>query len=248
MRSGEPPAWVERSSVLTEDSESIDVWRVAAVHQQRGVALLFRGNGEVLHGIARFQKFLAENDITTYSFDYRGSGESSGWPSEEGLYRDSRAVAKFILEKEKISAPELSLVGISIGTGPASYLAHEIGAGKLLLVSPYHDLRMLVREMPFFGLLSTFLRYDLPTVKYLSQLSKTKVTIYHGTQDTTIPFHHSQRIMAEVPADRAPALVRIEGGGHNDMLGHVADQLVEKLREAAHLPLPEVSPVLPSVN
>jgi alpha-beta hydrolase superfamily lysophospholipase len=222
-------AGVDQSFVMTSDGEQIDVWRISAVGDRLATTVILRGNADTLRNVSNLQRYMANRGITSYAFDYRGSGRSTGWPSESGIYRDAEAVASFAAETEKIDRSELTVFGMSIGTGPAAYLASQYQVQKLVLAAPYHDLHMLVGEMPLFGLLTPFLRYRFPTAQYVKGLSRTKVAIFHGTDDRTIPIHHSRQIVEEAPVDLRPTLTEVQGAGHSDILGRVAGRIVDAL-------------------
>ncbi len=226
---GTAPAGVTESFVDTSDGVRIRMWETAADGSQRRVALLLHGNADSLPGTSSFRTFLARNGISTVSFDYRGTGSSSGWPSEEGIYRDGEAVMNSLLTKHEISGDKVAIIGVSVGTGPASFLAHRYNVAKLVLVSPYFSIRDLVAEMPLYGLLVPFFKYHFPTAEYLSRTTNTQITIFHGAQDSTIPISHAERIVRHLPKSIPCEFIRVEQAGHNDLLGIVANQLVERL-------------------
>lgn len=225
-----PGQGIERLSVKTQDGEELDVWKMPAEGERRGVVMLFHGNADTLSNLSRFQRFLAAHQITSYGFDYRGAGVSTGWPTERGLYLDSEAVAKLVLEKEGITPKQLTLFGISIGTGPSTYLTSKLGAGNLILISPYYDFPSLVKEIPLFGLLTPFLKYRLPNAEHLKGVQSTPVMIFHGARDRTIPVSHSVRIVAELGNRPNVTFVQLDGVGHNDILGAAQDKLMENLK------------------
>src|SRR5690606_31161327 len=116
------PPGVESVFVKTPDEKQLEVWRLA-VAESRYVAIVFHGNAGDVENFFVFQQYLQTLGITSYGFDYRGFGKSSGWPSEEGLYIGSDTVIDYVLDKEGVDPDSLILVGVSIGSGPASYSA-----------------------------------------------------------------------------------------------------------------------------
>lgn len=215
---GAPPANVTESFVTTSDNVRIRVWEMSAEGNERDVVLVLHGSADSLPNMVGLQTLLAQNGMSSFSFDYRGSGGSSGWPSEQGIYRDGEAVMDALLNKKNVDANRVGILGISVGTGPASYLAQRYKAGKLVLVSPYFSIRDLVAEMPLYGLLVPFFKYRFPTAEYVARATETEITIFHGVQDSTIPFAHSERIVKQLPPEIRCKLVRVEQAGHNDML------------------------------
>ena len=55
--------------------------------------------------------------------EYRGYGKTDGWLSEKKLYADADAAWDFVVSREKVKAKNVIVVGQSVGTGIAAYLA-----------------------------------------------------------------------------------------------------------------------------
>jgi hypothetical protein len=226
---GTPPANVAESFVITSDNVRIRVWEMAAEGEERSIALVLHGNADSLPNMANLQALLAKNGISSFSFDYRGSGGSDGWPTEQGIYLDGEAVMDALLSKKGTTPSRVGILGISVGTGPASYLAQRYKAGRLVLVSPYFSIRDLVAEMPLYGLLVPFFKYRFPTAEYLAQANETQISIFHGAKDTTIPFSHAERIAKHLAPGIRFELIRIDSAGHNDMLAVSHQEIVARL-------------------
>ncbi|MCK5841412.1 MAG: alpha/beta hydrolase [Candidatus Sabulitectum sp.] len=94
--------------------------------------IYFGGNGERPEAsIVDFKDLFSTHTI--YFINYRGYGESDGSPTETGLYDDAMAIYDHI-------APEhnhIIVIGRSLGTGVATYLATERDIHRLVLVEPY---------------------------------------------------------------------------------------------------------------
>ena len=83
----------EPITVDTADGETIAAWFLRHP-DPRAEIIFWHGNGgnlslwlEVLVGMYR-------QGLSVLAFDYRGYGESSGAPSEQGIYRDTDAVVR----------------------------------------------------------------------------------------------------------------------------------------------------------
>lgn len=59
------------------------------------------------------------------AIDYRGFGDSTGKPSEEGLARDGRAAWDWLI-REGASAKSIAVMGHSLGTSVAAMLGEEL--------------------------------------------------------------------------------------------------------------------------
>jgi abhydrolase domain-containing protein 12 len=67
--------------------------------------------------------------VNVIAFDYRGFGDSTGYPTEEGLYTDARAMWDWTLE-HGAHANRTTLMGHSLGTGVATHLASVLVGKK----------------------------------------------------------------------------------------------------------------------
>lgn len=83
-----------------------------------------------------YSAFSTQLDCNVLAIDYRGFGDSTGSPSEDGVVRDARAawdyvaghVERLAKDRGETVRPEnmIILVGQSMGTGVASLLAGQL--------------------------------------------------------------------------------------------------------------------------
>ena len=151
--------------------------------------------------------------------EYRGYGKTDGWLSEKKLYADADAAWDFVVSREKVKAKNVIVVGQSVGTGIAAYLASTHQPKALVLLSGYSSLQERAVETPIFGVLARwFFRYTFPTTQYLGSLTNTCVVLAHGKQDNIIWFEHLDRLTQALPPKLKKRIVTSEKAGHNDLL------------------------------
>lgn len=138
--------------------------------------------------------------------------------------------------RESVPPERFTVIGISLGSGPAAYVARRFKVGKLLLFSPYKSLRALVGEMPGYGLLVPFLKYEIPTSRYMSELEGTRVTLLHGAKDGTIPLRHSQELLPILPPGATGELITFPEAGHNDLLAAAGRHILPLLDDTSPPP------------
>lgn len=101
----------------------------------------------------------ASDRIHVLTFDYRGFGESTGSPSEDGLVIDGIAVVDWALYVAKIPPQRIVLVGQSLGTAVASAVAEyfstnrEVDFAGVVLVAAFTDLPSLVLKYAIKGVI-----------------------------------------------------------------------------------------------
>ena len=194
-----------------------------------GVILYLHGNkgdnGRSLHQTRSF----AGGYYDTYLVDYRGYGKSGGQiGGEENMTDDLQVVYNEL--KKRYTEDGIIIVGYSMGTGPATFLAANNSPQAVILVAPYTSLIDMKNE--FFWMFPDFLiNYELNNVRNLAQ-TKTPVTILHGTADRLIPVTMARTLAATNP-DRV-TLMELPGVNHRGAIfSPKLPQVVEELTKRA---------------
>jgi pimeloyl-ACP methyl ester carboxylesterase len=78
-------------------------------------------------------------DRAIYLLHYRGYGGSSGSPSEKALFAD----ALILFDEVHAKHPDIDVVGRSLGSGIAVYVASLRQVTRLVLVTPFDSLQEL---------------------------------------------------------------------------------------------------------
>ena len=172
--------------------------------------LYFGGNAEDARAFVRATRSLNGYDIVT--LNYRGYVDSSGKPSEKALYAD--ALAQYdAFGKGK----EVIVVGRSLGTGIATYVASQREVKGLVLITPYDSILSIAKQMyPYFPI-DMLLKHPFESVKYIPHV-KAPISIFEVENDTMIPKVHLEALMAKIPT---PFLhVTFTNTTHNHVFGH----------------------------
>ncbi len=193
---------------LVNNNASIDV---IVLNEGKNEALIyFGGNAEsVIYNAEDFLKEFPQH--TVYLLNYRGYGESTGNPTEKGIFSD----ALFLFDKVKNKHQKISVIGRSLGTGVAVYLASRRPINKIALITPYDSIKSLGQSkfiiFPVFLLLKD--KYDsLSRVKHIQAQTIALV----AENDEIIPKKHSLRLINEFPSEQITAIT-IKNSGHNDI-------------------------------
>ena len=214
----------ESLRLRTEDGEELDAWWVP-VAVPRGVVLFFHGNaGNISHRLEYLLMF-HRLGYSTFIFDYRGYGRSTGTPSEEGTYRDALAAWRWLTDERRVRASDIVLFGESLGAAVASWLAARHAPRALILASTFTSVPNLGAEIyPYLPvrLISRF-RYD--NVVNLTSI-RTPVMIAHSPQDEIIPYHHGEALYSVASE---PKQFLEMAGGHNDGFVFAREEWVRAL-------------------
>ncbi|XP_057576793.1 LOW QUALITY PROTEIN: protein ABHD12B [Hippopotamus amphibius kiboko] len=190
-------------------------WYEAALHNGNPIVYL-HGSAEHRSLLCRaaphrrgLVKVLSDGGFHVLSVDYRGFGDSTDKPTEDGLTED--AICVYEWTKERSGTTPVCLWGQSLGTGVATNAAkvlEEKGSpvDAIILEAPFtniwvtsinYPLLEIYRKLP--GFLSTVmdaLRKDklvLPNdenVKFLSS----PLLIIHGEDDKTVPLEFGKKL------------------------------------------------------
>lgn len=231
----QPPPGIEEAYIKSFDSVKLRVWSKPGNPQGAfsGMALLFfHGNGDTVATSEWLLSQLSEQGITGFVMDYRGSGGNPGWPSEQAILTDAEQVFSYVLSRGY--RPEtMVLMGLSFGSGPASYLAAKEGVHSLVLVAPYMSISHVVKAHPVYRFLRSFLRIRMPVYSWVSKLGGTNLFLVHGKRDRVIPPHHSSELLGLYQGFGSKHLIIDPNSDHHDILMPNLKEIFEFLRLAA---------------
>ena len=175
--------------------------------------LFFHGNGgEALHRdwVVR----LAADSTLVALVEYPGYGARPGRPSEPALF----AAATDAYDRLTATYPNLPVVvmGESLGTGVACYLAAHRTVERLALVSPFTSIvGVAAWHYPWLPV-RWMLRDRFESTHWLSGV-RTPLHVVHGEQDGIVPIHFAGALFAGYRGQQK-TLTRIARVGHNDLV------------------------------
>lgn len=194
--------------LLERDGERLKIWSVARAGPH--ALIYFGGNAEDVAGsIDAFAAALPEHSL--YFVNYRGYGGSSGRPNEAALLSDALAVFDFIRARHS----SVAILGRSLGSGVAVYLASQRPVSGLVLVTPYDSLVNVAQgHFPYLpvGLL---MRDRFDSVSRARDVAAPVLAVI-AKQDDIIPGARSAALVAAFPANQVRVEV-IPGVGHNTL-------------------------------
>jgi alpha-beta hydrolase superfamily lysophospholipase len=177
--------------------------------EARGVVLYWHGNRGSNRRCLRQAENLAGLGYDVFMPDYRGYGKSDGHIfSEEQLFTDAQEVYNWL--KQQYNEDQIVILGYSLGSGVATYLATTNQPQHLCLVAPYRS--MVEMKNLILPIVPSFLvKYPLRNDQRLADV-KIPVTLFHGTRDELIPFQHSVFLQKLLP--QSAELVSLDGKRH----------------------------------
>jgi hypothetical protein len=124
---------------LRSDGETLALWRVGP--KQGNAVIYFGGNAQdVSRLVPVFRRTFPNRPV--YLVNYRGYGGSSGSPSEAALYRDAVAIFDYVHGQHR----NVDVIGQSLGSGVAVFLATVRQITKLVLITPYDSIETVAKH------------------------------------------------------------------------------------------------------
>ena len=180
----------EPASVITLQNAGahLKIWQI---HPQQADAIIyFGGNAEnVGDSIAAFARHFAQHSV--YLANYRGYAGSSGDPTEAALFEDALA----LFDRVSSGHRKVLVIGRSLGSGVALYLATQRKIDQLVLVTPYDSVEKVASNMfPVFPV-RLLLKDKFNSMPRAQQIHIPTLMLL-AEQDSVVPHHHSQRLFA----------------------------------------------------
>ncbi len=215
----------------TPDGQMIAGWWVPA-GQERAVVLYCHGNsGNISHSLDIVDAF-RKMGLSTFIFDYRGFGHSTGKPSERGFILDSEAAWKFLVEKKSVPPVKIILFGSSMGGALASRLARLHSPALLILESSFTSLNDVVKDSAPTWLPSEYFIHGMYRTREYVKEVKCPVLIIHSRDDTMISVRHGMQLYEAVRSRKEFMVIQgPHGAGFSDYIDMYAagfDQFISK--------------------
>lgn len=178
----------------------------------KGLVFYLHGNGGALDTWGAAAAAYTRLRYDVFLLDYRGYGKSGGRiTSQAQLLSDVQTAYRQLLPDYPES--RTVILGYSLGTGPATWLAAQQQPKRLILQAPYFSMRDLSAHL--YPIVPGFLlRYPLLTNELIGQV-RAPIVLFHGDRDAVIYPGSSRRLKALLkPTDE---LIMLPGAGHNGM-------------------------------
>jgi abhydrolase domain-containing protein 12 len=214
---------------LVEEFEETLNFRLLKENPNARLVLYFHGTSGTMASGWRpdsYRSLYSADPVNTHvlAFDYRGYGESTGSPSEQGIITDAITVANWAIHTAGIPPERIVIFGQSLGSAVAIALVNEVAQMKpaihfagLVVTATFADIPQLTatyRIGGFIPVLSPVAKVKPLFAFFARQLSSTwdnmhrlgefvklaeryDITLLHAEDDMDIPMEHSIRLYRE---------------------------------------------------
>ncbi len=171
--------------------------------------LYFHGNAEDIANGMHIFRGLHDVGFSVLAVDYPGFGMSDGRPTESSVYASAEAAYAQLTETLTIAPSNIVVLGISIGSGPACYLAEKHkDLGGLVIQSGFKSAVRVVTRIRILPI------DPFPNLARVARIECPKLFL-HGNQDEVVPYRHGLALFAK--ASDPKLMITVDGAGHNDL-------------------------------
>lgn len=230
---------LHRNFLKSSDSTQLEYFEFIPKHYNK-TGLFFLGNGSsVMKVNEQLEELCKKSSTKIYVLNYRGYGKSDGIPSFKTQFSDNNNFLNFITKKDN-QKPKL-VIGYSIGSISATYLAVENNLEELYLLAPLSNAQEAIaflKHQKTKGIKSLFRPFiKVTTEAHLLKISNTeeiknykgKLTILQAKDDDVLPYTMGKELY-DMSTSAHKKLFTIEKGGHgapvySDNWNTVIDQI-----------------------
>lgn len=206
-----PTAAIKHSDgevIFHNEGESI---AVTVLNSGKDKAILyFGGNAE---SVAMNATVFAElfSSYSVYLISYRGYGNSSGHPNEKANYSDAQTIYQQIKE----SYSDISVIGRSLGSGVATYLASKNQIHKLVLITPFDSIQSVAQDQFLIYPMSLLLTDKYDSFSRVESI-KAKTLVLIAEHDQIIKRKHTNRLISAFAESQITVKILV-GTDHNNI-------------------------------
>lgn len=183
----------EEINIKTSDNVNLHGWLVRnSASKKCPLIIYFGGNAEEVSHLVSDARNIENWSLA--AINYRGYGLSQGKPGEKELFEDALNIYDYFSKREDVDNTRMVIMGRSLGTGVAIYLAQQRPAKGIILVSPYDSIVSIAQEQFPFAPVSLILRHRFDSLSRVPSI-KIPMLAFIGTADKTVLPWHSKRLI-----------------------------------------------------
>lgn len=204
---------LETVSIPTTDDQTLQ-GLLFTPETSRGLVIICHGNGDLLCYMEDEVRVMSKRfDATVLAFDYRGYGNSDGFPSAKRLYEDGQAAYDYALQ-QGFKPEEIVVFGRSLGGAIAISIASENDVAGLGLQSTFSSITEVAASKFFWLPVRWLLRNRFPSAEKIARYDGPLVQC-HGDADRIVPFRFGMKLHEAATLASPKVFVEEPGRGHN---------------------------------
>ena len=205
----------ENEFFFTQAGKNIHGWKISVNPDSTKTILYFGGNAE---DVVYFN-FEAENFNAHQAFamNHPGYGKNQGEPSQKVLYKNALHVYDHVTQKYGLKPENIIIVGRSLGSSVATYLAAKRKAAGLVLITPFDSIKNIAANQYKMFPINFMIKHGFPTIEYIVDV-KTPILMVAAEHDEMIADINLQNLKSATSENAR--LILYSGVGHNTIQTH----------------------------
>ena len=225
----------------TPDGLRLHAWWIrpdaVSERRQRATLIFFHANaGNMGFRLDNIRQMYGDFKLNVFILSYRGYGNSTGTPTEEGILMDAETTWQHVTHRTDVDTARLIIFGRSLGGSVAIAQASKhskpletddaaagLGSGGgpyvsgLIVENTFTSISSLVNTL--FPLLSPLkpliLRLDWPAIQRIA-LVTCPILLLSGQLDEVVPAQHMQDLYDAAVRSRNKEILKVKTGLHNN--------------------------------
>ncbi len=196
---------------LKQENATIRGWLVNPQLAKEKLLIYYGGNAEdVFQNIDEYSGVSAASLFVAY----RGYGPSDGRPGERELFSDGLAVLNDMVRE--YSPQQVYLIGRSLGSGVACYVAAQKEVQGVILITPYDSIENVARSSFPWLPVALLLKHRFQSILFLNRIACPFLILYGG-RDGVIPPERTQNLIDHITGEKEVVFIERADHGTIDM-------------------------------
>ena len=196
----------------TKDSVLINGIYFKTTTKKKGVVLYLHGNADNLKRWGKYHTDFTKRGYDIFMIDYRGFGKTGGQISEQSYYEDTRLAYDYLLTSELYS--DIIIYGRSLGCAMACQLATQVPARKLILETPFDNIKNTFKTRFPILILPWDLNYFFPNDQFIQKVDM-PIVIFEAAKDKLVLNKSTEGLIPYLkPSDE---FIKIDSAGHKNL-------------------------------
>ncbi|MFT5396273.1 MAG: fermentation-respiration switch protein FrsA (DUF1100 family) [Gammaproteobacteria bacterium] len=205
----------EDITLTTTDSEVLNAWWIPHP-EARGTLLFLHGNaGNISHRLDSIDIF-HQLGLSVLIIDYRGYGNSTGEPSEQGTYLDAETAWNYLINEKNVESDHIIIFGRSLGGAVATWLAEKNPPAGLIVESSFTSVADMGKHYYPYLPTSLLARIKYSSIDRIANI-KSPTLFIHSKHDEVIPYKYGKQLFTEALKETTTTKSFLDTtGGHNN--------------------------------
>ena len=191
VRENNPEA--EEINLLGDDGTPLHGWLMRP-HDTNGpspLAIYFGGNAEEVSYLIEHRAHLGNWSLLL--MNYRGYGLSGGKPGEAAFFADALRLYDVMRARPDIDSTRIAVLGRSLGSGVAVYLASQRSVNRVVLITPFDSVTNVgQRHYPYVPV-RWLIKHPFDSLSRAGAVRE-PLLVLAAEEDEVIPVPHAERL------------------------------------------------------